>query len=119
MRATALALRLPLAACLAPPDTTGDAATRASFACDGGRSVAVAYGTDAETPSATLTFDTGETALLLAEPTDRGKRYGWPSDGTTYVFLAEGQTATVLLKDGTQGGRETPVLTNCTPSQGG
>ncbi len=103
---------LALAACQTEDQIGGDPAP-ASFVCDEARYFAVNYGQQGETATVTLTFADGETALLLSEPSDQGNRYAWPSDGTNYVFVAEGQTATVYLKDGTQGGTETPLYTNC------
>ena len=63
--------------------------------------------------SVTLTFENGETALLLAEPSESGFRFGWPSDGTNYVYVASGRDATVFRKDGSRGGVETPVYSDC------
>jgi len=94
-------------------DRVGGEPGPASFVCDGGNYFAVNFGMEGETPSATLTMADGETFLLLAEPAASGARYGWPSDGTNHVLLTQGQQATVLLKDGTLGGVETPVYSNC------
>jgi hypothetical protein len=121
MKASLAALPLlVLTACLAPAarqveqqdETFGDPAP-ASFVCDGGHHFAVTYGMQDETPSVMLSLDTDEEVTLLSEPTEHGGRYGWPSDGTNYVLLTEGQTATVLLKDGSRGGAETSVYTGC------
>ena len=109
----AAALLLTLAACQMQEDQLGGEPAPASFVCAGGDHFAVNYGMEGETPSATLTMANGETFLLLAEPAARGARYGWPSDGTNYVLLTKGQDATLLLKDGSRGGVETPVQTDC------
>ena len=103
---------LLLGACVAEDQIGGDPAP-ASFVCAEGKHFAVNFGQQGDTNTVTLTFENGETALLLAEASDSGPRYGWPSDGTGYVFLPKGQTATVLLKDGSNGGAETPYYTDC------
>lgn len=103
---------LPLAGCVQQPSTGGEPAP-SSYVCAGGKYFAVNYGQDGQTPSVLLTFANGETARLLAEPSASGARYGWPSDGTSYVFWSKGQEAMVLLKDGTRGGKETVVYTDC------
>ncbi len=101
-----------LGACVAEDQIGGDPAP-ASFVCAGGDHFAVTYGFEMDSASVTLTFENGETALLLAEPSASGARYGWPSDGTGYVFWSKGQEATVYLKDGTRGGEETVLYADC------
>lgn len=115
MKAYAALLILTLAACAGghQKDQIGGDPAPASFVCAGGKHFAVNFGQEGETNSATLTFENDEKALLLQEPSDTGSRYGWPSDGTNYVLLTEGQSATVLLKDGSNGGLETPVYSDC------
>ncbi len=101
-----------LGACVGAPTQRVEPAP-SSYVCAGGRYFAVNYGQDGDTPSVTLTFEDGETALLLAEPSASGARYGWPSDGTNYVFWSKGQEAMVLLKDGANGGKETVLYADC------
>jgi membrane-bound inhibitor of C-type lysozyme len=101
-----------LAACVAAPPPRAEPAP-SSYVCANGRYFAVNYGQEGETPSVTLTFENDERALLLAEPSASGARYGWPSDGTGYVFWSKGQEAMVLLKDGTKGGKETVLYADC------
>ena len=86
-----------------------DSARSGSYVCVGGKFLGVTYG-DAD--DVALWLDDG-TFRLLREPAASGARYGWPSDGTNYVLLTKGQDATVLLKDGSRGGLETPVYTDC------
>lgn len=102
-----------LAGCVAGQPRIGGAPAPSSYVCAGGKYFAVNYGQDGGTPSVTLTFENDEKVTLLAEPAASGARYGWPSDGTTYVFWSKGQDAMVLRKDGSRGGKETVVYADC------
>lgn len=108
----ATAALIALSGCLAEDKLGGEPAP-ASFVCADDRYFTVISGQQGDTASVILTFANGETALLLAEPSASGARYGWPSDGTSYVFWSKGEEATVYRKDGTQGGTETPLYTDC------
>lgn len=112
MPARALLLVGALAGCVSETRLGGEPAP-SSYVCADGKYFAASYGQEGDTPSVTLTFEDDETALLLAEPSASGARYGWPSDGTNYVFWSKGQEATVLLKDGSRGGKETVVYADC------
>ena len=98
-----------LAACTpeGPLTTAVDpAATR--YLCADGTKLAAVYGTDGNLK---LTVK-GETVTLLAEEAASGARYGWPSDGSSYVWWTKGPEATLYWKNG-ETGEETPVLTTC------
>ena len=100
-----------LSACVMNP-TMPEATAGMIYACaDGARIVAV-HAQDAGQDAVNLTFD-GATLLLFAEPVATGARYGWPSDGTNYVWVTIGDTAHLYLKDGTNGGVETLVHGAC------
>lgn len=49
----------------------------------------------------------GNQITLLNEPAASGARYGWPSDGASYVWWTKGSEATLYWK---AGGNETLVL---------
>ena len=50
--------------------------------------------------------------LLYSEATATGARYGWPSDGSNYVWLTNGPDATLMWHDGTTK-TETTLLAAC------
>lgn len=84
------------------------------YACDRGVIVPVTYVSDGETSVVVLAVDGGQFSLY-AEEAASGARYGWPSDGSGYVWWSKGDTAMLLWKDDT--GAETPVLPNCVLQQ--
>jgi membrane-bound inhibitor of C-type lysozyme len=81
------------------------------YTCARGVEVPVVYATDGDQAVAVLVVE-GRQMLLYSEVSASGVRYGWPSDGSNYVWWTKGDTATLLWKDET--GAETPVLTDCT-----
>lgn len=84
------------------PNATG-------YLCGDGTKLAVIYGTDGNLK---LTVK-GETVTLLAEEAASGARYGWPSDGSNYVWWTKGDTGTLYWKDGTKAGAETVLHADC------
>jgi membrane-bound inhibitor of C-type lysozyme len=40
-------------------------------------------------------------------------RYGWPSDGSHYIWWTKGDMATLYWKDGANGGVETVLHADC------
>lgn len=50
----------------------------------------------------------GHQITLVTEPSASGARYGWPSDGSGYVWWTKGDTATLLWKTPEA---EVPILT--------
>lgn len=84
------------------------------YTCDRDVEVPVVYVTDGADGVAVLNVD-GRQIQLYMEPAASGVRYGWPSDGSNYVWTTKGTTATLLWKDGAAG-TETPILA-CTEKQ--
>ena len=88
----------------------------ARYTCDRGVEVPVAYVNGDSGPAigssvAVLTVEGRQIALYL-EVSASGARYGWPSDGSNYVWWTKGDAATLLWKDGTAG-TETTILGGC------
>lgn len=82
-----------------------------TYTCDRGVTVPVVYVNAPDTAIAVLTVE-GRQVLLYTGPVASGARYGWPSDGSNYVWWTKGDAATLYWKDGAAG-TETPLLT-CT-----
>ena len=100
----ALALSLvPVVADAAPEFTTQ------RYICDRGVEVPVTYVNAAEGSLVVLTVE-GRQITLVSEAAASGVRYGWPSDGSNYVWWTKGEVATLSWR--TPEG-ETPILT-CT-----
>lgn len=83
-------------------------ASAARYLCDRGVMVPVVYVNAPDLSVAVLTVE-GSQILLYSEPAASGARYGWPSDGSNYVWWSKGDTATLYWKDG-EAGTETPLL---------
>ncbi len=106
------ALIIPLlSACVMVP-TPAVTTAGTTYVCGDGAQIVAVYATDAGQDAVNLTFD-GATLLLYAEPAASGVRYGWPSDGTNYVWWTKGDMADLYLKDGAKGGLETLVHGAC------
>lgn len=80
------------------------------YVCERGVDVPVIYATHADQGIAVLVVE-GRQILLYQEISASGARYGWPSDGSNYIWRTKGETAVLLWKDETGG--ETPVLSDC------
>jgi membrane-bound inhibitor of C-type lysozyme len=80
------------------------------YLCARGGEVPVVYVADPEQAIAVVAVDGGQ-FLLFQEESASGARYGWPSDGSHYVWWTKGDSATLLWRDET--GAETPILTDC------
>jgi membrane-bound inhibitor of C-type lysozyme len=106
IRATALAL---LAATPAWAETQ---VVTTRYACDRGVEVPGTYVTADDLAVVVLNVD-GTQITLYQEPAASGVRYGWPSDGATYVWWTKGKDATLFWKEA---GTETPLLT-CADTQ--
>ncbi|WP_435170508.1 MliC family protein [Falsirhodobacter sp. 1013] len=100
-----LSLLLPVAA---QAETTFD---NGSYTCDRGVQVPVTY-VNAEDLSVAVLNVEGSQITLQVEPSASGARYGWPSDGSHYVWWTKGPDATLLWHDGEKG--EEVELTSCT-----
>ncbi|MFN3280586.1 MAG: MliC family protein [Tabrizicola sp.] len=102
MKRLILLLSLMPAAALAQPKFEA-----ATYYCDRGVQVPATYVNTPEGSLVVLMVD-GRQITLLGEEAASGARYGWPSDGSTYVWWTKGQEATLYWK--TPEG-ETPILT--------
>lgn len=83
-----------------------------TYQCSRGGIVPVTYVPGADGGLAVLMLE-GQQIVLLAEPAASGARYGWPSDGASYVWWTKGGEASLYWKEG---GTETQLET-CTARQ--
>jgi membrane-bound inhibitor of C-type lysozyme len=100
MRLAALALLLPQVA-LAQDFST------LRYQCDRGVEIPATY-VNGPDQSLVVIHVEGNQITLVGEPAASGARYGWPSDGSNYVWWTRGDEATLSWK--TPEG-ETPLLT--------
>jgi len=84
-----------------------------TYLCGRDVAVPVVYVTTSDTSLAVIYVEGGQ-YLLYNEPAASGARYGWPSDGSNYVWWTKGEEATLYWKDG-EAATETALLTNCKP----
>ena len=105
MRAAVLIALLPTVA--AAQDFSGQ-----TYLCDRDVQVPATYVNTAEGSLVVIHVD-GQQITLLAEAAASGARYGWPSDGSNYVWWTKDDAATLYWK--TPEGEE-PILT-CTAAQ--
>ncbi|MBC7676845.1 MAG: MliC family protein [Rhodoferax sp.] len=82
------------------------------YTCERGVQVPVVYADSGDSAIAVLMVE-GNQILLYSEPAASGARYGWPSDGSNYVWLTNGNEAKLLWHDGTTN-TETTLLAACT-----
>ena len=87
----ALALLVPHAGNAAPEVTT------ARYTCDRGIEVPATYFNTPDGSVVVVNVD-GTQVTLLGEPAASGARYGWPSDGSNYVWWTKADTATLYWK---------------------
>jgi membrane-bound inhibitor of C-type lysozyme len=115
--AAGLALLSAIAACVpAGPRPAGPAIApepgTVTYACDGGRTLAVTYGRENDQDIITIN-PTGEgNETLISFPVAEGLQYSWPSDGSFHVWALKGGIGTLSYRDG-EAGTTAPVLTNC------
>ncbi|WP_333815703.1 MliC family protein [Tabrizicola sp.] len=100
MRVLVLLALLPTAA--AAQEFTSD-----RYLCDRGVEVPATYINGPDQSLAVIHVE-GSQITLINEPAASGARYGWPSDGSNYVWWTKGDEATLYWK--TPEG-ETPLLT--------
>jgi membrane-bound inhibitor of C-type lysozyme len=81
------------------------------YQCDRGVQIPATYVTAPDAAIVVL-FAEGSQITLHQEPAASGVRYGWPSGGSSYVWLTKGDTATLLWLDGTNQA-ETVVVAGC------
>lgn len=91
MRLAAALVLLP-APLLAAPDFTTQ-----RYLCDRGVEVPATYVNAAEGSLVVLHVE-GNQITLLSEEAASGARYGWPSDGSNYVWWTKGEEATLYWK---------------------
>ncbi len=103
MKVAALALL-----CGAAPALAETQASNVRYQCDRDVTVPVVYVNGDDLSLAVLVVE-GSQILLYSEPAASGARYGWPSDGSNYVWWTKGDEATLYWKDGAAG-TETPLL---------
>ncbi len=106
--------KLLMAAIILAP-CTGHAAldlTTMRYLCERGVEVPVNYVNDGDAEGIVSLVVDGRLIALYREQSDAGARYAWPSDGSGYVWQTEGDSATLLWKDG-ETATETPILTQC------
>lgn len=90
MRLLALALLLPQAA-------AAQEFSSRRYGCDRGVEVPATYVTTGDGSLAVIHVD-GSQITLLEQISASGVRYGWPSDGSGYVWLTKGDAATLYWK---------------------
>lgn len=81
------------------------------YLCDRGVEVAATY-VNAQGEAAAVLDVEGRQVALIVEPSASGARYGWPSDGSHYVWWTKGPEATLYWRDG-ETRQEAEVLGNC------
>ncbi len=96
-----------LLALLLPSAAAAQEFTTQRYSCDRGVEVPATYVNGADQSLAVIHVD-GQQITLINEPAASGARYGWPSDGSNYVWWTKGDEATLYWK--TPEG-ETPLLT--------
>jgi len=80
--------------------------------CDGSKVFAVEYGVENEEQMVRLDAEGRGMTMQMCDPSARGLRYAWPSDGSFPVWqLASGQS-TPNYRDRAHG-TTTPLLTHC------
>jgi len=71
--------------------------TTQRYTCDRGVEVPATYVNGADQSLAIIHVD-GNQITLVNEPAESGARYGWPSDGSNYVWWTKGNDATLYWK---------------------
>jgi membrane-bound inhibitor of C-type lysozyme len=91
-------MRWPAAlAALLPQMVAAQEFTSQRYTCDRGVEVPATYVQTADGSLAVINVD-GRQITLLAEEAASGARYGWPSDGSNYVWWTKGDEATLYWK---------------------
>lgn len=99
-------MRAAILLALLPTLATAQEFTTLRYACDRGVEVPATYVNGPDQSLAILHVE-GSQITLVIEPAASGARYGWPSDGSGYVWWTKGDEATLYWK--TPEG-ETPLL---------
>ncbi len=81
------------------------------YLCERGVEVQTTYVTSHDESAAIINVE-GTQISLLNEKAASGVRYGWPSDGSHYVWWTKGTEATLYWHDG-ETGQEQALLSAC------
>lgn len=100
-------MRALLALVLIPAAASAQEFTTTRYTCDRDVEVPATYVNGPELSLVVIHVD-GSQITLLNEPAASGARYGWPSDGSNYVWWTKGDEATLYWKS-PEG--EAPLLT--------
>lgn len=92
---------------LLPASASAQDFTTQRYTCDRGIAVPATYVNGPDLSLVVIHVD-GSQITLVNEPAASGARYGWPSDGSNYVWWTKGDEATLYWK--TPEG-EAPLLT--------
>ena len=98
-------------ACLPGMAMAGLEAQNLRYTCERGVEIPVVYVNADDASIAVLTVE-GAQILLYSEPAASGARYGWPSDGSNYVWWSKGAEATLFWHDGATN-TDTMLLADC------
>lgn len=105
MRVVTLAVAL-----LVPAGASAEMVTT-RYLCERGVEVPAVYVNDAD-PNVAVIGVEGRMIALEQERSGSGVRYGWPSDGSHYVWWTKGREATLYWSDGATGEQEV-LLAEC------
>lgn len=92
MKAAAFILALTPASAFAAPEFS-----TLRYACDRGVEIPATYVNSANGSLVVIHVE-GRQITLLGEPAASGARYGWPSDGSNYVWSTKAEEATLSWK---------------------
>ncbi len=99
--------RLALLAAFLPQAAAAQDFATDSYACDRGVVVPATYVNGPDLSLVVIQVE-GRQITLVNEPAASGARYGWPSDGSGYVWWSKGDEATLYWKTPAD---EVPLLT--------
>ncbi|APE45351.1 hypothetical protein BOO69_06960 [Sulfitobacter alexandrii] len=83
-----------------------------TYTCERGVAVPAVYVNVEGEPGIAVIGVEGGMFNLRAEPAGSGVRYGYPSDGSHYVWWTKGEAASLLWHDGTDGSEQV-LLSEC------
>jgi membrane-bound inhibitor of C-type lysozyme len=84
-----------------------------TYECERGVQVPVTYVNDGQGGSVAVLVVEGRQVALLPEPAASGVRYGWPSDGSHYVWWSKGMHAATLYWHDGETGEDRVLLEDC------
>jgi membrane-bound inhibitor of C-type lysozyme len=82
------------------------------YLCERGVEVPVTYVNAEGMDSVAVLNIEGGQITLIQEISGSGARYGWPSDGSHYIWWSKGDAATLLWRDG-ETTIEEPIYSEC------